>query len=721
VSFLSDALSSVSSALAGPAAAPAAAAPDATPLYYKGDAIGQAPDGTGGSYAPNDTGTADTGELIEFIHFGFVHPDYSTNFVHQTSIQDDTDAKLPQNPATPGSRAVMYRGALERETLLLSGFVASTQTVLQEREQNEGAGALSGDAGSMIGAAVSEASSLLGGGGSSSSSSSGGVKSTDLNPVNAKVKSIGGNLNVAAMNYTITHQAGEDLAQARANYRQQLQKAANPPKDQNASGSGLMNTLSSVAGSIPGVGPIFNTISGIATKVFDIYVAVYAQMATHCELAIEKACHDVTIDAIQNNKSPIFPVWFYKPADATSQDQPLLDTSTGDLGSQASALPGKLKDKAEDSGAQMAHKFLDVPTDDYPAASQLDAAFATDAPKPAKDQPPAPASQVGDLTAQAFSSALGFDLPQFVKTIVSEIMETDVDLLQEIIKQLLPWDQSQTIPAGELLDAGREALLDRVLDLITSNFSFLSDLQKSASGANLFSPPDGKAVTGGEAMNKAGDLGKAELTQKLAPGLDPILQFAMGDLAAKLEAFRSTAQAQKAVSMEVYLGRLPYLEALLFRNTFFPIWDLLVKQVFGSAAGPLSGYLNSAGAFYKGAKGDVWTAQDDASRAQAVANAAGQGLNLGTGGSNLGNLQKAWDQGGIAKPNQDPTTPQVQQDFPIQSRQNSATGTDITQDVWNGVTVIADSQYTNYPPGGSSSNGSSNSNTNSSTSTATGQ
>jgi hypothetical protein len=649
MSFVSDALSSVSSALSGPAAAPAAAAPDATPLYYKGDVIGQPPQGVGGASPPNDKGVHDDGKVIELIHFGFVHHDYSTNFVHQKSIRDDSDAQLPQNPATPGSRAVMYRGALERETLLLSGFVASTQTVLQEREQNEGAGGLSRAAGQMIGAAVSAASSLLGGGGGSSSPAPVAVKSTDLNSVNGKVNSVGGNINVPAVTYTITHQAGEDLAQARANYRQVLQQVCNPPARQNPSGGGLLNTLSSVASAIPGAGPIFNTISGIATKVFDIYVAVYGQLASHCELAIEKACHDVTIDAIQNNKSPVFPVWFYKPSDAAGSqdgssqpDSPLLDTSKGDMGSQFSNLPGQLKNKAEDAGAQMAHKFLDVPTDDYPAASQVDAAFATDAPKPAKDQPPAPASQVGDLTAQAFSSALGFDLPGFVKTIVSEIMETDVDLLQQIYKQLLPWDHSQTIPADELLDAGREALLDRVLDLIVSNLSILGDLHKQAAGQKLFTPPDGKAVTGGEVMNKAGEFGKSELTSKLAPGIDPILKFAMGDLAAKLEAIRSTAQAQKAVTMEVYLGRLPYLKALLFRK-FFPIWDLLVQQVFGNAAGPLSGYLNSAGAFYKGAKDDVWKAQDDAARAQNVANRVGQGLSVGIGqGDPTQAVKDAW-------------------------------------------------------------------------------
>jgi hypothetical protein len=696
MSFVSDALSSVSSALGGPAAAPAAAVPDSTPQYFKGDAIGQPPDGVGGSYAPNDTGAADTGELIEFIHFGFVHPDYSTNFGHKNSVKDDSDSNLPQHPPTPGSRAVMYRAALEREALLLGGFVASTQTVLQEREQNEGS--MSGDASSMIGAAVSEAGSLLGGG-SSAPAGSGGPKSTDLNSENGKVKSVGGTVNVAAMTYTIAHQAGEDLAQARANYRAVLQKAANPPSGQNAAGGGMMSQLSSTMGSIPGVGPVFNTIQGIATKVFDIYVGVYARLAVHCELAIEKVCHDVTIDAIQNNKGPIFPVWFFKPSDAAAQDQPLFDTSTGDMGSQASALPGKLKDKAEDSGAQLAHNFLDVPTDDYPAASQVDAAFATDAPKPAKDQPPAPASQVGDLTAQAFSDALGFALPGFVKTIVSEIMETDVDLLQAILKQLLAWDHSKPIPAEEILAAGREALLDRVLDLLTSQFSFLADLQKSIGGSNLFSPPDGKPVTGGEVMNKASDFGKSELTQKLAPGLDPILSFAMGDLAGKLNAIRSTAQDQKAVSMEVYLGRLPYLEALLFRNTFFPMWDLLLQKVFGSATGPLSGYLNSAGSFYKGAKDTVWSAQDDVSRAQNVANVAGQGLGVGTGEDDpTKKVANAWNTGGIAPQKQDPAADKMQQDFPIQGRLNSATGTDIKQGEYNSVTVIGPSQYTNYPP-----------------------
>ena len=213
-----------------------------------------------------------------------------------------------------------------------------------------------------------------------------------------------------------------------------------------------------------------------------------------------------------------------------------------------------------------------------------------------------------------------------------------------------------------------------------------------------FTPPQGKAVTGGEVLNKASDVGMDELQAKLAPALDPVLQFAFKDLASKLDGIRSTAAAQKAVTMEVYLGRLPYLRALLFRNTFFPVWDLLVQQVFGQAGGPISGFLNSSSAFLKGAKGGVDDVRDKMSRAKNVADTVGRdGLSAGSGGSNLGEIQKAWNEGGIQQ-SQDPAVQQMQSDFPIQGRQNTATGKAILQDEWNGVTVIAPPQYTNYPP-----------------------
>jgi len=85
-----------------------------------------------------------------------------------------------------------------------------------------------------------------------------------------------------------------------------------------------------------------------------------------------------------------------------------------------------------------------------------------------------------------------------------------------------------------------------------------------------------------------------ELNQFLGKYTEPILMLAIGDLAAALEASRTKASQEKAQTMEVYLGRLPWLIALMFRNTFFPIWNLIAEKVFGSVAGPLGSVLHGA-------------------------------------------------------------------------------------------------------------------------------
>src|ERR1019366_4218427 len=94
---------------------------------------------------------------------------------------------------------------------------------------------------------------------------------------------------------------------------------------------------------------------------------------------------------------------------------------------------------------------------------------------------------------------------------------------------------------------------------------------------------------------------------------------------------RSTPAAQNAMTMEVYLGRLPYLRALLFRNTFFPMWDLLVNEVFGNIGGPLKQFLNSSGAFFGGVKGPLDDVRDVAHRAKAVQDTLDQKKNVSVG------------------------------------------------------------------------------------------
>ena len=58
-----------------------------------------------------------------------------------------------------------------------------------------------------------------------------------------------------------------------------------------------------------------------------------------------------------------------------------------------------------------------------------------------------------------------------------------------------------------------------------------------------------------------------------------------------------------SLTMEVFLGRLPYLTTVVFRDTFFPIWELLIKEVFKAIGGPLNDVLGAVGGVMDKVKG----------------------------------------------------------------------------------------------------------------------
>ena len=66
------------------------------------------------------------------------------------------------------------------------------------------------------------------------------------------------------------------------------------------------------------------------------------------------------------------------------------------------------------------------------------------------------------------------------------------------------------------------------------------------------------------------DRGENLLNEQFGKYLDPALDFAMSDLWKELEGARSQAYQQNSMTMEIYLGILPWMLALLFRDTFFP-------------------------------------------------------------------------------------------------------------------------------------------------------
>jgi hypothetical protein len=685
------------------------AAGDSAVKYYQGEWIGSPPDGVGGSTAPFDLRVQDTGRMIELIHCGWVHCDYCKNFPHG-SLPDDGDAKLPQDPPMPGSRAIMFRDALERETLLLSGFVASTQQVLMDKEQGESgnsAAGAGGAAGSAFGAVAGVASDMLGSGGSNSS---GGAKSTDFNSANSKVKSVGGTVNTAAPTYTITHKAGEDLHQARAAYRTALDKLRNPPPANPS--SGLLSSVNSLASMTGPAGKILNLVEGIYTKVFDIYVGVYGELAARNELAIEKACHDLSLAAIEQNKMPIFAPWFIKTDDSDDSDpssdsgapMPGLSMGTGqqnDLGDQLQQAPGQAKKAGQDAAEKSLSKLLEVDTSGYFGSQYLTDAMAVMAGSAAQDQPKPPDTPVGTVVAQTFEKVLGVSVG-VVSDVIAQIMETDSEFLEAIFSKLIALDPSQTISGADVYAVARKRLLQKLVDIAISKLQFLQNLEKQASDPSILksaSDPN-KQVKGEDVMKKGGAFALDEMTDKLSVAMDPVLQFAMGDLAAKLDAFRSTAVAQKAMTMEIYLGRLPYLRALLFRNTFFPVWDLLIKEVFGNTSGPIQSFLDSSRGFFKTADDSLDPVRDTAGKVKAVDDQfEKENHNVQVGSSsNVQDYQDAWNKGGASKTGKDATAPKVEQDFPIQGRLTTASADPIKRDEWLKIEMIADKDFTNFPP-----------------------
>jgi hypothetical protein len=153
-------------------------------------------------------------------------------------------------------------------------------------------------------------------------------------------------------------------------------------------------------------------------------------------------------------------------------------------------------------------------------------------------------------------------------------------MLQIIYRRILLGKGQTPISDAFVVAAGRVFLFEKLVGVaakLTGGFldpdKELLDLQGLGIGK----------VTGKQVTDKAVGLLDAALGDKV----EFIVRIAAKDLAAKLEAARADAQKSKSMTMEVFLGRLPWLYTIVFRNTFFPVWDLVVQKVFGTIGGPL--------------------------------------------------------------------------------------------------------------------------------------
>ena len=465
---------------------------------------------------------------IELIHFGRVHRDMNDNF---------------PEPKVHGRH---YRDALEREAILLAGFIASSKQILQEFQDSK----------STAGDVLAMAGSLLGGGGQA------GPSPAQFDGVMAPVKSVVGQVNVASITYPITHQAGVDLHKARASYVALAETALKP----GAGGGGALPSLSSVLPDLPGPAKIVGDITHYAFSAFEVYLEMYRQARAEYEEGIEKACHDMTIATIKGNHTPTFPVWFVQdPLPASGQ--PSGPTGLAAADDVLSSVQSK-KQAIEDlfvSGS------TSRPGDAFLAAALGVLRGGTKRIGPGQTRKITPAPQ---LMLQAMEAAIGKGpLPPFIGTIVAKMAGASCDFIATVYRKLEANGPGAALNRQFLAEAVRETLAHKIAE---APFELLGMMRPQ--GRKQSQPTSLTSMNLGvnDALAKAIDEAERQLA-RLGRFADPIVEFMMEDLCDALSADLGDANSSQSFTMEFFLGRLPWVLALTVRNAVFPLFDLLLK------------------------------------------------------------------------------------------------------------------------------------------------
>jgi hypothetical protein len=599
---------------------------------------------------------------VELLSFGFAYRDRRAAFAHASVDDTDPAADLA---GMLGGRGVQYRAALQRETILLGGFVASHMTALTQRDQDEG----------TLGSVMGVVGNLLGGGGGMSAR----AEPADLAPLYAQITAVAGAIDTDTITYDVTHKAGIDLHKARAKYaayvKQQIDKKP-PPAGQ----AGLLASIPMLSSLLPPeIGHIFAMVEKMTMKAFDIYLGLYLRLTDATMPILEQACRDIGIDAIDKRRTPIFNVWS-PPAKAADKPAHLIDapkspgnTGLGFIDNAVQSVIGGITGVTDtiNAGADPVIDFLSRPAKAAPGGPFLDRVFSQLDAGSGYLTTISGAKSLGELAVSAAENEFGFPLPDFVKGIVTKICDALGDFLRGVYGQLVSSDPQEAIREADLVAAGRAHLLSQIIDSLTHGVSLLDKIRNASFNLNLFGPI-AKTLSGEALYQRAKEL----LNEKLGPNLDPILELAMRDFAATLEAARKEGQA--AMTMEVYLARLPALYALLFRKTFFPIWDLLVHTVFKPVSDLLDPMTGKVAEAANKAKGIVDTVRTGLLRAKNLADTAlTQGVQGGLGGTNLGAYKKALESKLPGGGDDGDSGKAAATAFPFPSRKTRCTGTPI--------------------------------------------
>lgn len=584
--MLDDALAAADSLLGADDSTATKTEADPPPKFLRDQPLS---DPDAGGAAGLDTANTLDDASFDWIHFGRVHRDQGAHFIHDEL--NDLLAAADLDPAETG-RASELRAATLRETLLLHEQMVGTQRVLTDFETQKG-----GVAGMM-----DMASDLLLG------EPEAGAEPPAAAEVQLHLDALtasGGLANQAKIKALDLHTTGRDLHLFRADFRAFCEKCVEAfvTGDGDNSGDGGLGGL---LPDMPAIGGVMGTVQKIVFKAFDLYVALHFRLREAYEPRIDDALHAATLEALGEGRRPIYPTWFPAPPPVSAPTPP---SGPGAPSNPIESAVADVKDKVDDvkdtvgDAVDDVKDFLgfeeDPPT--APGLAALDAIFADFSGGDPKAPPSGtPNPNAAQIMVDAFGEVVADIVPDFLATIIVEVQSANVRLLQRVYRAILFGRASKPITADAMIRAGREELAETLVRLaleLIPGLGFLADENREFLSA-------GGMSFGNEELH---NLAERYLDQGLGAQIGKIAELSSAALAPLLEEARQIGGAE-ARTMEPFLGRLPYLVSLQFRNTFFPLVDLVLNAVFGAAGGPLAAITSKVGDLL----GDAGSAYQDA-------------------------------------------------------------------------------------------------------------
>jgi hypothetical protein len=592
---------------------------------------------TGGSPAvpvrPSDAGRGEAARPsllnlarpIEFIHFGRVHRDAARTF-HADAPTDDR-RPLPADAPPPG-RGVYFRGAVEREAMLLGGTAACVREALDARDLREG----------ELGDLMKLAADLVGGPGGTA----GSAATVDMNPFVQKIRTAWDAINKVDVTYAELHDAGIKLHEVRANLTKYLLEQLSKEPPPAGANPGLLSDLPMI-GEIPipgAIGEAVATFNKIGGKIHDVQNAMIFGLTVAMMPAIEQACHTLSLDTIREGRSPIFRTWYAPPpedperapfADVGRDDLPNLALGSyeaADLISQERFDDVNSSINSATSEPMRIIEFLSKEVQPAPGLRYLDLAFQAGT---GTGEILGGSERLAEVALSAFYSALTDEVPEFMRGFVEDflgyVFAVSVEFLRSAYRVLVGIGAGGRVSREELRAAGSAHILTHLVDFATSKLG----LDELLADLTLQIPPAPVNLPGinwpEDTLSVAPIVAELKrlLVDEARPLLEPVVGYAMDGLASRLTRQRVWA-GTSAMTMEAHLAQLPMELALLFRNLFGPLWDFVtdtlmgfIGDAIGKALGPVAEKVGVVGDALKTASDAIADAQRKAQQAQAYA------------------------------------------------------------------------------------------------------